>query len=40
MVIFIIGVIVGGIIYFVLCYMFKVEEIVEIKNVIMKKIRR
>ncbi|AGX42235.1 murein biosynthesis integral membrane protein MurJ [Clostridium saccharobutylicum] len=40
MVILIIGAIVGGIIYFVLCYMFKVEEIVEIKNAIMKKIRR
>lgn len=39
-VILIMGAIVGGIVYFILCYMFKVEEIVEIKNAIMKKIRR
>jgi putative peptidoglycan lipid II flippase len=34
------GVGIGIIIYFILCYLFKIEEVIEIKSLILKKIRR
>lgn len=35
-----IGLIIGVIIYFILCYLFKIEEMIEIKDLILKKIKR
>ena len=35
-----IGTIIGSIIYFILCYLFKIEEVIEIKSLILKKIKR
>lgn len=35
-----IGVVVGAIAYFILCYLFKIEEIIEIKKMILNKIKR
>ena len=34
------GVIVGSIVYFILCYLFRIEEVIEIKDFILKKINR
>lgn len=34
------GTIIGSIIYFILCYLFKIQEIIEIKSLILKKIKR
>ncbi|MDR3597596.1 murein biosynthesis integral membrane protein MurJ [Clostridium sp.] len=34
------GVSVGSIVYFMLCHLFKIEEVIEMKNLILKKIRR
>jgi len=34
------GTIIGSIIYFMLCYLFKIEEVIEIKSLILKKIKR
>ena len=34
------GTIIGIIIYFILCYLFKIEEVIEIKSLILKKIKR
>ncbi len=34
------GVSIGSIVYFILCYLFKIEEVIEMKNLILKKIRR
>lgn len=39
-VILLIGTTIGIIIYFILCYLFKVEEAIEIRNLILKKIKR
>ncbi len=38
--ILLLGTIIGSIIYFMLCYLFKIEEVIEIKNLILKKIKR
>lgn len=35
-----IGTIIGSIIYFILCYILKIEEVIEMKNLLLKKIRR
>jgi len=35
-----IGTIIGSIIYFILCYLFKIEEVIEMKSLILKKIKR
>jgi putative peptidoglycan lipid II flippase len=34
------GVSVGSIVYFILCHLFKIEEVIEMKNLILRKIRR
>jgi len=34
------GTSVGIVIYLILCYAFKIEEVIEIKNLILKKIKR
>jgi len=34
------GTIIGSIIYFILCYLFKIEEVIEMKSLILKKIKR
>ncbi|WP_315072261.1 murein biosynthesis integral membrane protein MurJ [uncultured Clostridium sp.] len=34
------GVSIGIIVYFILCYLFKIEEVIEMKNLVLKKIRR
>ena len=39
-VVLLIGTIIGSIIYFILCYLFKIQEVIEIKNLILKKIKR
>jgi putative peptidoglycan lipid II flippase len=38
--ILLLGVIVGSIVYFILCYLFRIEEVIEIKDFILKKINR
>ena len=39
-VLLLLGTIIGSIIYFILCYLFKIEEVIEIKSLILKKIKR
>ena len=39
-VLLLLGTIIGSIIYFILCYIFKIEEVIEIKSLILKKIKR
>jgi len=34
------GTIIGSIIYFILCYLFKIQEVIEIQSLILKKIKR
>lgn len=38
--ILLLGTTIGIIIYFILCYLFKIEEAIEVKNLILKKIKR
>ncbi|BCZ48363.1 putative lipid II flippase MurJ [Clostridium gelidum] len=39
-VLLLLGTIIGSIIYFILCYLFKIEEVIEIRSLILKKIKR
>lgn len=39
-IILLLGISIGIIVYFILCYLFKIEEVIEIKSLILKKIKR
>lgn len=39
-VLLLLGTIIGSVVYFILCYVSKIEEVIEIRSLILKKIKR